>query len=259
MSDCDELLLAVHRRPYDDLPRLVYADAVEEVDPERAEFIRLQVALARLGSLPFASCRSFAVNMRPHERCGRCVPCQDMNRAAGLLGRHAAEWAGDWIGERVAAFRAFGEVLFRRKNTAPTLADIEVTFHRGFVNAIRCHLGDLFGPSCSACRGFGTVDPHRGDFRRCTTCQGQPLSGNTARVVFARHPVTRFAPADMIVHPSGGNDTYYLGGLGRFPSQYWRRLDNHPSRAAVWFAASDAGVDWGRKLAGLPTLTRPSP
>ena len=34
--------------PLEDAPRLVYADAVEDDDPERAEFIRLQIRLARL-------------------------------------------------------------------------------------------------------------------------------------------------------------------------------------------------------------------
>jgi len=43
----DDLREAVIAAPEDDAPRLAYADAVEAADPVRAEFIRLQVALAR--------------------------------------------------------------------------------------------------------------------------------------------------------------------------------------------------------------------
>jgi uncharacterized protein (TIGR02996 family) len=44
----DELLLAVLASPDDDLPRLVYADALEEAgDVARAEFIRVQIELTR--------------------------------------------------------------------------------------------------------------------------------------------------------------------------------------------------------------------
>lgn len=47
MTDPEELLPAVLANPDDDLPRLVYADALEEAgDVARAEFIRAQIALA---------------------------------------------------------------------------------------------------------------------------------------------------------------------------------------------------------------------
>jgi len=49
MSDRDALLAAVRADPDNDLPRLVYADWLEEHDEERqAAFIRAEVALARL-------------------------------------------------------------------------------------------------------------------------------------------------------------------------------------------------------------------
>jgi uncharacterized protein (TIGR02996 family) len=48
MSDADALLAAVLADPDADLPRLVYADWLEERgQPERAEFIRVQIELAR--------------------------------------------------------------------------------------------------------------------------------------------------------------------------------------------------------------------
>lgn len=43
----DALREAVIAAPEDDAPRVAYADAIESTDPVRAEFIRLQLALAR--------------------------------------------------------------------------------------------------------------------------------------------------------------------------------------------------------------------
>src|SRR5262245_25827204 len=49
MSDEKALLAAIWDEPYDDSVRLVYADWLDERgQPERAEFIRLQIERARL-------------------------------------------------------------------------------------------------------------------------------------------------------------------------------------------------------------------
>jgi uncharacterized protein (TIGR02996 family) len=48
MSTGDDLLAAIWAAPHDDLPRLTYADWLDDHgDPARAEFIRLQVQTAR--------------------------------------------------------------------------------------------------------------------------------------------------------------------------------------------------------------------
>jgi uncharacterized protein (TIGR02996 family) len=50
VSDEKALLAAIWEHPHEDTPRLVYADWLQEHDqPERAEFIRIQCELARLG------------------------------------------------------------------------------------------------------------------------------------------------------------------------------------------------------------------
>src|SRR5262245_7718189 len=49
MTDRDALLRAIYETPDDDAPRLIYADWLDENgDPRQAEFIRVQVELARL-------------------------------------------------------------------------------------------------------------------------------------------------------------------------------------------------------------------
>jgi uncharacterized protein (TIGR02996 family) len=53
MTDCASFLAAIVRRPDDDLPRLIYADYLDERgQAARAEFIRLQCAAARGDSVP---------------------------------------------------------------------------------------------------------------------------------------------------------------------------------------------------------------
>jgi uncharacterized protein (TIGR02996 family) len=44
MTDAALLLAAVRAHPEEDTPRLIYADAIEETDPARAEFIRLHLS-----------------------------------------------------------------------------------------------------------------------------------------------------------------------------------------------------------------------
>src|SRR5262245_57708734 len=74
----DAFLRAIIDRPDDDLPRLVYADYLDEVgDPARAEFIRVQCELA---GLPEDDPRRPALEDREHE----------------LLDEHEPEWLGDY-------------------------------------------------------------------------------------------------------------------------------------------------------------------
>lgn len=62
MTDADALLAAVCAEPDDDTPRLVFADYLDEAgEPERAAFIRVQIALART-----APWEPFAVHHRWH-------------------------------------------------------------------------------------------------------------------------------------------------------------------------------------------------
>lgn len=59
-------------------------------------------------------------------------------------------------------------------------------------------------------------------------------------LVVRSHPVERVGISDMPIFPSGGNYTFYVGGLGRFPRKYWRRL---PTERAARAALSAACID----------------
>lgn len=65
----------------------------------------------------------------------------------------------------------------------------------------------------------------------------------------AAAPVERVEIIDMPLFQSGGNDTFFVGGLGRFPKEYWCELDGLPSRSDALAALSAAAIAW----ASLPT------
>ena len=61
MSDEDALLAAIAAHPDEDTPRLMYADWLDEHgQPVRAEFIRVQIELARKEHLPRAVLNRYA-------------------------------------------------------------------------------------------------------------------------------------------------------------------------------------------------------
>jgi uncharacterized protein (TIGR02996 family) len=96
MSDADALLAAVLADPDADLPRLVYADYLDETgDRARAEFIRVQLAVHRLADPP--------VGLVARERA--------------LLALHREEW--------LAPLKVRGEALFSSRTHG--------IFARGFV------------------------------------------------------------------------------------------------------------------------------
>lgn len=69
MTDRDALLNAIFDAPADDAPRLVYADWLDEHgEPERAEFVRVQIKIADLNR-----------ELHSDEDCGdeRCPGCQE--------------------------------------------------------------------------------------------------------------------------------------------------------------------------------------
>jgi uncharacterized protein (TIGR02996 family) len=106
MSDEDALLSAIAAHPGEDTPRLMYADWLDEHgQPVRAEFIRVQVEIARLESLSREAKNGFIPLYVRHQQ---------------LLDNHFADLLGP---------------------LAPLQGNAEVVFHRGFVSAIEFPVG----------------------------------------------------------------------------------------------------------------------
>lgn len=125
---------------------------------------------------------------------------------------------------------------------------------------------------CPKCRGTGYTSPLYGRVLRVDT-SGVHWDGQFRRGLIAQYsathsevfdatgpsewacdvarafPVERVVITDARVWPSGGNDTYYVGNLGFFPKEYWKRLDNLPSRSAAHDALAQATAEWVRAKA----------
>jgi uncharacterized protein (TIGR02996 family) len=84
-SALDGLAAAVIADPAGDAPRVAYADAIGVSDPERAELIRLQLAMA---------------SARRH---GKYATQAQKERAKALIAKHGKAWAGR-IADRVRAY-----------------------------------------------------------------------------------------------------------------------------------------------------------
>ena len=148
MTDGDALLRTIIVDPADDTPRLVYADWLEENgEPDRAEFIRVQVKLARLGDNPECSrgtpnaddCGDPRCPRRRHSRLRRrerelwAKAADDAMQADeplwGVLPTwHVAGWSPNEL--HVVRLRDEGHPEFRLR------------FRRGFVSAVTCTAED---------------------------------------------------------------------------------------------------------------------
>ncbi len=244
-----EFLRAICESPDDDLPRLVYADRLEELgECERAEFIRVQCELwnypresAWLEQMPVDQWSGTEIEgdllkrldplVRRHtELCNLHVKeCRTWSREfiIGILGNN-------WIGE---------SVLW------------DWRWSRGFVSEIRLPLAAFVGGPCGRCDGTGLIGPVNDRDKPCPNCP-DAHPGRTeghAAAIFAAHPVTRVVLTDL--RPS------HTDRDPGFNCWFWQ---NEPLELGIsgWFATEDEAnesmshraVAYGRKEAGLSSL-----
>jgi uncharacterized protein (TIGR02996 family) len=170
VDDEQALRRGIFLAPEDDLPRLVYADWLEEHgEEERARFIRLQCDLAEAKAGPDRTCRGYAVNMRAGARCGRCLAC----RATVLLVANREAWLpAGWTIHNGLEGSPTGTnsraMLFRRGLGAELICTVEV---------FRQHQEELLWPTpaCRLCFGNGERTWHQAGClcrEPCSNCSG---------------------------------------------------------------------------------------
>lgn len=103
-------------------------------------------------------------------------------------------------------------------------------------------------------RGFPVVKCKLEEVGRAESCPhivgGECGCGGETGVVWTPTPWAvecvragaSFEVTDAVVHPSGGNATYYPGRLGRFPQEFWGGLQGLPTHAAVVAALNRAAL-----------------
>lgn len=275
-STRDALLRAVCADPADDTARLVLADWYEENgEPDRGEFVRVQVELA---------------TMQPCVSSGNWIKCVEMPsecRYCCLRRREVDLWTdykfcGRLEGEKLSGTCPWANAVDLRKTRLGigTFAAVSC----GFVSSIRCELAFWIGGRCRCYTpyGSGTIITGRngGTVETCPDC-GSTLGRTPAhgpRIV-AEQPVqevrTERTPSR---NSSNGNYGWFRWGnmeenLDTVPEEIFDMMKavhqfppsemKQPAslRQMYWdspelaqSALSLALVNWARREAGLPPL-----
>jgi len=233
----EELMLAdIRGNPLSDLHRLAFADWLEDrrdpPDYRRAAFIRAQIG-----------------------------GVMDMNASPTLMQLVELE---DVLGVQPHQMSRTS----RAGVTEVTAGGVRIVYRRGFPDEVQAAWTWLRGRECDQCdgpvghcrRGLCAAsyrmggcecDCERcravmGDFR-CDTCAGTGHIPGRLRDLVRRFPIARVTCTTAIIFPSGGNETYYVGNLGEFPSKYWLRLNNHRSEQAARDALSEVFLEEARE------------
>jgi uncharacterized protein (TIGR02996 family) len=224
VTDLDAIHSAVLDRPDDDHPRLVYAECIEEQasdmpDPDdaraRAEFIRVQVELARMpagitaGTLmgygpdgqlspynPDVVGMSYPIAVRAGAADGRY---HDLRRRERELWEHP-NGVGNAIAGPLDAI-AYPQTAAPEWECRVRANGANYIVRRGFVDAITCDLPTWCGGECERCRGNRFVDavnPPDDDiyWRRCPDCNATGRTTGIGPAVVRAHPVRRVVLTD---------------------------------------------------------------
>ena len=135
-----------------------------------------------------------------------------------------------------------------------------VVVSRGLPSVVRCTLAEWMGGECGQCQGRGQRTIYgdgSGPWTKCQYCIDGRDPGIGPQLAQA-WPLVRVEVTDAVIHPSGGNSTYYVGGLGIFPKEFWRRLEGHRTPSAARAALSDATIAWarGQVIDAIPETAR---
>jgi uncharacterized protein (TIGR02996 family) len=282
-------LRAVCWSPFDDGPRLVWADALDERgECARAEFVRVQCELARLYP-------GWSGEPAP-DSLGAGGPYAELRRREREL-LNQSGW-GAWVPDLPGlAWRLNDDPLCQHD-----LAFLGCTFRRGLVESVTLTCRQFFGGPCESCGGRGYTLPGADSFlverKGCSACGGNNWKDGTGRVegvaaaLFRAAPITEVRLSDR--EPDAISDGrlawWYTDPDWHRPGLYqhhWLPVELRPHltgricepidepRPGVCgfdygnsFAGTDgvglaradlstACVAVGRDRAGLPTLARP--
>ncbi len=184
MTTHDGLLQAIIDNPGDDGPRLIFADRAEESgDAARAEFIRVQCELARIG-------HEHPNNERAAEWGGMCVRCHP------LLIRERKLWYANgqfWFPDtHRGAWRTRLASDLTQPNGGPT-----AIVRRGFIESVTvARIEDWCGKTCTLCGGNGVGRRIGNMWSKCGRCNRKGTVGGVGPRLVACQPVTEVWAAD---------------------------------------------------------------
>lgn len=270
MTTTDALLRAVIVAPGDDLPRLVYADHLDEngtteAERCRAEFIRVQCEIANRGPVPCERCGSANSGNAVYTHHCRGRGCRLRRREYESSKRFIVwDWL-DGVGANAPYFQSSDWV-------------------RGFPGRLTCRMDQFVnGGPCPVCQNprltdvLNDIGRQIGEAIPCPRCKGTHTVPGIAREVFSRWPVREVRLTDQMAYPRDGDVRFGWfhpvvpsGNQTRIQSlnvEIFERIKGHyndvTDSRVKWFrsrheadaALSDAAVACGRGLVGLGPLT----
>ena len=258
----DWWLRAICEKPHDDAVRLAYCDWLEEPaqnEPERAEFIRVQIELAAYG-----------------EKCGRtgkvpwcsapeCRGCSLRARERELLTQYGQQWTGAIL--NVDSNKCYWP------NARPNMTGVPgvtFTWSRGFISSISLTSETLWGVVCGRCMG-SEYHSRTETMLKCRHCSGTGRTPGIGEKLFELNPITEVRVTDKEPHSvlsfwwNIGSDTYHnipneiFALLAGFTKRWVARSNEsdgkaYPTPAAANAALSLAVVNHYRKENGYPEL-----
>lgn len=251
MTEREAMVRAVCEQPDDDTVRLAFADWLEENgEPERAEFVRLQVELAKypkqaawLEQMPVEQWQGSESEGELLRRLDPLV--KRHTQLCGLYVRDCAKWSREVIQGLL------GSDWLQRSATW------QWGWDRGFVSEVTLPLAAFYAPETAhdTARELFATQPVT---RVTLTCR-RPLEW-TEDTGSASHDGDRwFSWLDPRIQP--GESPYRVPGelideMVRVGAKTNRRRSavRFPTRSASIDALSEACVAWGRTLVGLPPL-----
>lgn len=255
MSLRDDLLRRVLEHPDDNDPRQAYADFLEEAgEADRAEFIRVQMELARDGYWPCGKTRRRDLSLLARQR--------------DLLKRHEARWLIDDWGRRCGVYN----------DNDGWKGGIKWHWDRGFVCRVECPTNVLMGGRCSNsfCTNGMALEDHDGKagYGTCQTCHGTGHTYAIAKALGESVPITSVVLTDLEAwHFSPSPYIWYdadrairIHPQSNVPGPIWGLIDlplvgggrsqkSAESRADADQALAKAAALYCRKLAGLAGLS----
>ncbi len=214
----DAFIAAIVAEPGDDLPRLIFADHLEEsgepANVARAEFIRVQVELAGV------KCEWEGTPVSCQRYSQKCEPCKRMpalrERENWLFAANADAWFPvpngyglDW------------EINLERHQRTEAQRPGTYLISRGFISRVSCTLSAFIGGECPRCdhgrdsNGNWIASTESRTGGTCPTCNGTGHTVGIAGVVAASQPVTEWNISDVTPMEVHLGDPEIIAQFGR--------------------------------------------